>query len=102
MPSLPVRLGVLRGLLQEIGVSSRDERPLAVAGARELAGVLRRELSRGARPGAVRADDSPKGAAVLVYVLGHEPTAEDDVALSRPTSSASAPERGFRSTESRA
>jgi uncharacterized protein (DUF697 family) len=83
MPSLPVRLGVLRGLLQEIGVSSRDERPLAVAGARELAGVLRRELSRGARPGAVRADDSPKGAAVLVYVLGHEPTAEDDVALSR-------------------
>jgi uncharacterized protein (DUF697 family) len=82
-PSFPVRLGVLRGLLQEVGVSTRDERPLAVGGARELAAVLRRELSRGARPGVVRADDSPQGAAVLVYVLAHEPTPEDDAALSR-------------------
>jgi uncharacterized protein (DUF697 family) len=81
--SLPIRFGVVRGLVRELGISSRDERPLAVGGARELAGVLRRELSRGARPGAVRADDSPKGAAVLVYVIGHEPTAEDDAALSQ-------------------
>ena len=83
MPSLPVRLGVVRGLLKEIGVSAREPRPLVVGGARELAGVLRRELSRGSSAGAVRADDSPDGAAVLVYVLGHAPSPEDDAALSR-------------------
>jgi uncharacterized protein (DUF697 family) len=81
--SLPVRFAVLRGLLKEIGVATRDERPIVVGGARELAGVLRRELSRGASPGAVRTDDSPRGAAVLVYMLGHEPSADDDLALSR-------------------
>ena len=60
--ALPIRLGVLRGLVKEISASGRAGKPLVVGGARELAAVLRRELGRGARPGAVRADDDPKGA----------------------------------------
>jgi uncharacterized protein (DUF697 family) len=42
---------------------------IGVAGARELAGVLARELGRGAAPGAVRVTADPRGASVLVYVL---------------------------------
>jgi hypothetical protein len=81
--ALPVRLGVLRALVKEISASGNAGEPLAVGGARELAGVLRRELGRGAAPGAVRADDDPRGAAVLVYVLGREPSEDDDPALKR-------------------
>ena len=79
--SLPVGIGAVRGLVKE--VSKPFARPLVVGGARELAAVLRRELARGAQPGAVRTDDMPDGAAVLVYVLGHEPTPDDVAALSR-------------------
>jgi len=58
-----------------------DYRRLAVAGARELAGVLRRELSRGAKSGAVvDAPPSERTAAVL-YVLAGEPTSDDERAL---------------------
>ena len=81
--AMPVKLGVLRALLKEISVSGQLERPLVVGGARELASVLRRDLARGAKAGAVRRDDSPDGAAVLVYVLAHEPTDEDEAALKR-------------------
>jgi uncharacterized protein (DUF697 family) len=80
---LPVSLGALRSLVKELQVSARDEKPLAVGGARELAAVLRRELGRDAKSGAVRHDDEPRGAAVYVYVLGHEPTEEDEQALQR-------------------
>jgi uncharacterized protein (DUF697 family) len=80
---LPVSLGALRSLVKELQVSARDEKPLAVGGARELAAVLRRELGRDAKSGAVRHDDEPRGAAVYVYVLGREPTEEDDQAFQR-------------------
>jgi uncharacterized protein (DUF697 family) len=80
---LPVRLGVLRALLKELEVSARDERPLVVGGARELASVLRRDLGRGATPGTIRADDAPEGAAVLVYVLSRDPDEADEAALRR-------------------
>jgi uncharacterized protein (DUF697 family) len=83
MAALPVRLGMLRALVKEISVSGESEKPLVVGGARELAGVLRKELGRGAKPGAVRADDDPKGGAVYVYVLGHAPTSDDEAALKR-------------------
>src|SRR5207253_5018504 len=83
MAALPVRLGVLRALVKEISVSGASDKPLVVGGARELAVVLRRELGRGAKPGAVRADDEPKGGAVYVYVLGHDPTEADEAALKR-------------------
>jgi uncharacterized protein (DUF697 family) len=81
--ALPVSIGALRGLIKELQVSARDGKPLVVGGARELAAVLRRELARGAKPGAIRQNDEPRGAAVLVYVLGHAPTPEDEVALKR-------------------
>jgi len=81
--ALPVSVGALRSLVKEVQVSARDEKPLVVGGARELAAVLRRELGREAKPGAVRHDDEPKGAAVLVYVLAHEPSEEDGLALKR-------------------
>jgi uncharacterized protein (DUF697 family) len=81
--ALPVSIGALRGLIKELQVSARDGKPLAVGGARELAAVLRRELGRGAKPGAIRQVDEPRGAAVFVYVLGHAPTPEDEQALKR-------------------
>ena len=80
---LPIRLGVLRALVKEISVSGASDKPLVVGGARELAAVLRKELGRGAKPGAVRADDEPKGGAVYVYVLGRDPTEADEAALKR-------------------
>jgi uncharacterized protein (DUF697 family) len=79
--ALPIRVGVLRALLKEVSVDSG--KPLAVGGARELAGALRRELGRGAKPGAVRSDDSPEGAAVLVYLVAQPATPEDEEALKR-------------------
>jgi uncharacterized protein (DUF697 family) len=81
--ALPVSFGALRGLLKELQVSARDEKPIAVGGARELAAVLRRELGRDAKPGAVRASDEPRGAAVYLYVLAREPDEEDEQALKR-------------------
>ena len=81
--ALPVSLAALRTLFKEVDASAKGHGTLAVGGARELAAVLRRELAAGAAEGAVRAGDSPEGAAVLVYVLGHEPTEEDEEALRR-------------------
>jgi hypothetical protein len=81
--ALPVGVGALRALVKEISASGEAGKPLAVGGAKELAAVLRRELGRGAAPGAVRADDDPKGAAVLVDVLGREPGEDDERALKR-------------------
>jgi len=81
--ALPVSIGALRGLITELQVSARDGKPLVVGGARELAVVLRRELAREAKPGAIRQNDEPRGAAVLVYVLGNAPTPVDEQALKR-------------------
>src|SRR5204862_6650756 len=81
--ALPVRLSVLRALVKDISTSGQAGRPLVIGGARELAMVLRRELGRDAKPGALRPDDEPKGAAVLVYVLGREPGEDDERALKR-------------------
>ncbi|HZD86749.1 MAG TPA: hypothetical protein VE088_01940 [Gaiellaceae bacterium] len=83
MAELPVSLAGVRGLLKELEVSAREHGVLAVGGARELAAVLRRELSAGAAEGAVRAGDSPEGAAVLLYVLGRDPGEDDETALRR-------------------
>jgi uncharacterized protein (DUF697 family) len=81
--ALPIRLGVLRALVKEISVSGASDKPLVVGGARELAGVLRKEFGKGAKPGGVRGDDEPKGGAVYVYVLGRDPTEADEAALKR-------------------
>ena len=79
----PVPIGVLRKMLKEVQASARDDKPLVVGGARELAAMLRKELGRGAVAGAVRSSDEPEGAALLVYVLGREPNEEDERALKR-------------------
>jgi uncharacterized protein (DUF697 family) len=79
--AFPIRLGVLRALVKEISIEER--KPLLVGGARELATVLARELGRDAHPGAVRADDEPRGGAVFLYVLAGEPGEEDERALKR-------------------
>jgi uncharacterized protein (DUF697 family) len=81
--ALPISLGALRGLAKEVQASARDAKPLAVGGARELAAVLRRELGKDAKPGGIRQGDDPRGAAVFVYVLGREPTKDDERALKR-------------------
>jgi uncharacterized protein (DUF697 family) len=81
--ALPVSFGALRGLVKELQVSARTEKPLVIGGARELASVLRRELARDARPGAVRAGEDPTGAAAYVHVLAHAPTDDDEQALKR-------------------
>ena len=69
----PVPIGVLRKMLKEVQASARDEKPLAVGGARELARALERALVRGGDPAAVRVGD-PDGAAVYIYFLGGEPS----------------------------
>lgn len=68
--------GAVFGVLKELN-ASRDVGPIAVSGARELADVLRRELERGARPGAVRAG-GVDGASALVHVLAAPPGEEDE------------------------
>jgi uncharacterized protein (DUF697 family) len=67
-------------LLRELRATA-DHRPLAVGGARELAGVLRRDLSRGAAAGAVVDEGAPKRVAALVHVLAGEPSAADEQTL---------------------
>lgn len=66
---LPVSLGAVRGLLKELQVPAGEEKPLVVGGARELAGVLARELARGGDASSVRVGD-PAGAAVYVHIVG--------------------------------
>jgi uncharacterized protein (DUF697 family) len=83
MAKLPVSIGALRGVINDVQGSAREQKPLAVGGVRELAAVLRRELAKDAKPGGVRESDDPKGAAVYVYVLGGEPTDDDKRALKR-------------------
>jgi uncharacterized protein (DUF697 family) len=75
--ALPVRIGVVRGLLKEVSTAAKDTRPIAVGGV--LAEVLRRELVRGGRANAVRVGP-PEGAAVYVHVVGGE---GDEEALKR-------------------
>jgi uncharacterized protein (DUF697 family) len=80
MAGRSVGLGEVRKLARELSRQDEAGKPLVVGGAPELAAVLRRELSRDARPGAVRGDDDPRGAALFVYVLADEP---DEALLKR-------------------
>ena len=76
--ALPVRPAVLYGLVKELRVSARDDRPLVVAGAPELARALARELGRDGKPGALREGGSFVKAAALVYVLAGALAEEDE------------------------
>jgi uncharacterized protein (DUF697 family) len=74
---LPLAPFAVYKLVKELQAAD-EAGPLAVGGARELAGVLRRELARGAAPGAVVDGASPARAAALVHVLAGEPTEDDE------------------------
>lgn len=87
---LPLAPLAVYRLVKELRAAASDDRPLAVGGARELAGVLRRELARGAAPGSVREASDSGGAAALVYVLAASPT-EDDERVLRAASRARVP-----------
>lgn len=75
-----VRPAAVFGLLREIRRAAEKEGPLVVEGPEALAGALRRELERGARPGAVRGG-RPDGADAFVCVLAGATTAEDEERL---------------------
>jgi uncharacterized protein (DUF697 family) len=67
-------------LVRELREAADDRDAIVVAGASTLAEALRRELGRGARPGAVRAG-SLAGAAGLVYVVASAVTEDDETLL---------------------
>jgi uncharacterized protein (DUF697 family) len=87
---LPIAPLAVYRLLKEVRAAATDDRPLAVGGARELAAVLCRDLSRGAADGAVREAGDVRGAAALVYVLAGAPSEDDERAL-REASAARVP-----------
>lgn len=72
--------GAVYGLIKELRVAAAAEGSLVVEGPPALVETLRRDLGRGARPGAVRGG-SAEGADALVYVLAAAPTAEDEERL---------------------
>jgi uncharacterized protein (DUF697 family) len=75
-----IRPGAVYALFKELRVAARDEGPLVVGGAPALAESLRRELARGAAPGAVRGG-SPEGAQAFVLVLAGPVGAEEQELL---------------------
>jgi hypothetical protein len=70
-------------VVKEIRTQAKEDRPLAVAGAHELAEALRRELRKGGVESAVRGETSLPGAAALVYVLAGAPDQNDLDVLKR-------------------
>jgi uncharacterized protein (DUF697 family) len=79
--TLPVKPGAVIGILRELRASAKRDRPLVVAGAKELASVLRRELVRGGVGTAVREQGPLEGAAALVHVLAGPIEADDETTL---------------------
>jgi uncharacterized protein (DUF697 family) len=77
--ALPIKVGVVYGLLKEI--SKTKDRPLLVLGA--LADQLARELVAGGDAVAVRTSGEPRDVEALVYVVGDVVTDEDERVLKR-------------------
>jgi uncharacterized protein (DUF697 family) len=77
---LPLAPAAVLGLLKEIKAGAANDQPLAVAGAGELAGALRRDLARGGVASAIR-EGRAEGAAALIYVIAGAPDEEDEPAL---------------------
>jgi hypothetical protein len=67
-------------VVKELRETARDRDAIVVTGAPALAEALRRELGRGAKPGAVR-EGSLAGAGALVYVFAAPPTPDDERVL---------------------
>jgi uncharacterized protein (DUF697 family) len=81
MAKLPVKPSFLFGLAKELRVVGGEERPLALAGARELVGALRKELTRNGVASAVVEGGRVQDACALVYVLAGELTEADEQKL---------------------
>jgi uncharacterized protein (DUF697 family) len=77
VPALPIKVGVVYGLLKEI--SKTKDRPLLVLGA--LADQLARELVAGGDAWAVRTAGEPRDVEALIYVLGGAVTDDDERVL---------------------
>ena len=77
---LPLHPAAVYGVVKELQASRKEERPLVVGGAKELAAVLRRELVRGGVDETVR-EGSAEGAAALVYVIAGDVDGDDERAL---------------------
>jgi uncharacterized protein (DUF697 family) len=75
---LPVKPGLVYGMLKELRVGSRRDQRLVVSGAREVASVLRRELVRDGVASAVVEQEPLDGAVGLVRVLAGPPDADDE------------------------
>jgi len=74
---LPVAPTAVLGLVRELRASAQADKPLVVAGVKELAGALGRELARGGVASAVRDESALADAAVLVHVLAGSARDED-------------------------
>jgi uncharacterized protein (DUF697 family) len=83
MSKLPLAPGEILGVVKEIRAQAKEDRPLVVAGARELAEALRRELTKGGVESAVRGEASLPDAAAFVYVLAGAPVQADLDVLKR-------------------
>ena len=80
---LPVAPAEVLALARELRASAQADKPLAVAGVRELAAALRRELARGGVASAVRDEGAVEEAAALVHVLAGRADDEDVALLKR-------------------
>lgn len=76
--ALPVKPGAVLGILKELRLSAEADKPLVVAGARELVSVLTRELTRGGVATAVREGGPVEGAAALVHIVAGKPDNDDE------------------------
>jgi len=74
---LPLAPAEILGLVRELRSSAKEDKPLAVGGAGELAAALRRDLARGGVASAVRDESALAESAGLVYVLTGAPGDED-------------------------
>jgi uncharacterized protein (DUF697 family) len=87
---LPIAPSEVLGLVRELRKSADEDRPLVVAGVRELAAALRRELARGGVASSVREEDALDEAALVVYVLAG-PAQDADLAVLRRANNAGTP-----------
>jgi uncharacterized protein (DUF697 family) len=70
---MPLKPAAVLGILRELRSAAQSDRPLVVAGARELVAALRRELVRGGVSSAVREQGPLENAAALIYVVAGDP-----------------------------
>jgi uncharacterized protein (DUF697 family) len=79
MRAMPIKVGVVYGLLKEI--SKTKDRPLLVQGV--LAEQLARELAAGGDAGTVRTRGEPREVEALIYSIGDTVTGDDERVLKR-------------------